>query len=756
MLRRLIILTVIAFVVGLLGCSRNPETAKKKYLQSGQRYMEKGKYQQAQIQFRTALELDPRFVEAYYQLAKANLALSQWSEAFAALKQTLALDSSRADAHLNIGQLHLAAREFDKAVEEAEAVIEADPKNPAAYQLLGAAYAAQQQSEKALRAFKTMVEIIPTSAAAYVNLALVEITMQHFSEAEGHLNKAAEVDPTFVLAYSNLASLYRLQNQVSAAEQLLQRGIERVPDAHELYLQQAEVEYGRGNKAAAATVLERLTNRDPKSVSSTLAVGEFYVRHGETDIGLREYQRSLSLNPKNDNLRNRIVDLYLDTGRTPEARSLNDEVLRRNPKDPIARIQHSRILIVAGQIDQALTELQRQVADTPDSATAHYFLGVAHWQSGRIAQANASFQDALRIDGNLYGAWRSLATLHFATQNLDLAEQYARHMVEAYPGDAMSHLLLGDILLKSKKTGLAREQYKHAQALERVNPAPHLGLAAVAMSEKKNTEAEREFELALRLNPQLTPALGQLADFYVATGQRAKALKRAQDYVSANTGDATAHYILGSLFLRGKQYKDARQELDRSIQLSPNLIPAYLALGKLHEEQNEADAAIAQYEVSLSLQPRVAPLITMVGNLYLDKGDVVKARQYYERALQVEPNFAPAAANLAWVYTKQRDNMEVALSLAQKAKQLQPDSASITDTLGWVHYHRGSYALAIPLLRECVQVSPEHAIYRYHLGMALLAADDKQKSKAELLAALRYKLPAEEEQKARQALSSLN
>ena len=53
------------------GCSGDPQKGKVKYLESGQHYMQKGKYQQAAIQFRNALKLDPRFVEASYQLAKA-------------------------------------------------------------------------------------------------------------------------------------------------------------------------------------------------------------------------------------------------------------------------------------------------------------------------------------------------------------------------------------------------------------------------------------------------------------------------------------------------------------------------------------------------------------------------------------------------------------------------------------------------------------------------------------------------------------
>ncbi len=67
------------------GCKKNPEVAKKKYLESGNEYMQQGKFQEARLQYRNALKLDPRFAEAYYQLAKADMSSSQWDEAFSNL-----------------------------------------------------------------------------------------------------------------------------------------------------------------------------------------------------------------------------------------------------------------------------------------------------------------------------------------------------------------------------------------------------------------------------------------------------------------------------------------------------------------------------------------------------------------------------------------------------------------------------------------------------------------------------------------------
>jgi tetratricopeptide (TPR) repeat protein len=146
----------------------------------------------------------------------------------------------------------------------------------------------------------------------------------------------------------------------------------------------------------------------------------------------------------------------------------------------------------------------------------------------------------------------------------------------------------------------------------------------------------------------------------------------------------------------------------------------------------------------------------MIGNMYLDKGDMETARKYYAQALASDSNFAVAIANTAWVDAQEGKDLDVALGMAEKAKSLEPDVPTITDTLAWVMYMRGNYANATPLLQECVQKTPDSAQFRYHLGMTLLASGQKAKGKEQLEAALRLNLNTANAQQAREALAQTN
>src|SRR5271156_1060265 len=130
---------VLAISIALLlgACSRDPQKAKIKYLAEGQKYMKKGQYGDASVEFRNALRLDPRFVDAYYQLAQADLAQRDWQGAYASLEKAIELDPTRLDARLDRGRLYLSARQFNNAEEEANFILKQQPSDVGAYQLLG-------------------------------------------------------------------------------------------------------------------------------------------------------------------------------------------------------------------------------------------------------------------------------------------------------------------------------------------------------------------------------------------------------------------------------------------------------------------------------------------------------------------------------------------------------------------------------------------------------------------------------------------
>jgi tetratricopeptide (TPR) repeat protein len=751
----------VAIVLGcgsllLCSCARNPQAAKAKYFAEGQKYMEKGRYGDAAIEFRNALRLDPRFVDAYFQLAQADLAEHNWSSAYASLEKTIEIDPTRLDARLDRGRLYLAARQFSNAEEEASFILKQQPNDVGAYQLLGAAMIGEQKPDKALAAFAKVTALRPKDPNAWVNLALVEISLQRLADAGQHFEKAVAVDPGSVQARVDLANFYRLQNQTPQAEQLLRDGITKTPDSTPIYIQLASILTSEGKTADAEAVLDALRKQVPKSADAAMAIGDFYFQRRQTDQALAEYRRGQSLDPKNIEIQKRMQDVYLTTNQVQQAMDLDKELLKEAPKDVFVRIDHGRLLIAQGQNLEASTYLEQVVADAAGTPQAHYYLAMAYWQNGNLERAHGALLDTLKASDGFPPALQALARLSLQERNSADAQIYAQELVQQSPADAEDRQLLAEALGRQGKLQPAEEQLLTAKRIAPNAGGPDLMLAELYAAEKKYGEAQKEFEAALQLEPHNITALAQMSDFLTSRNQEAEAFAAVQKYVASNPNDAKGHVILGSLDLQAKKYPDAQVEFQHAIQLDSRDVQPYIELGKVLEEQGQMDAAIAQYQKGLDIQPKYPALDTYIGNLYLAKDDLEMARKYYAQALSDDPNFAVAIANTAWIDAQEGKDLDVALSMAQKAKSMQPDVPSITDTLGWVLYKRDDYPAAVNMLEDCVHKVPSSGEFRYHLGMAFLGEGQKAKAKENLKSALQLKLSGDEAEKAHQAIAELN
>jgi tetratricopeptide (TPR) repeat protein len=329
-------------------------------------------------------------------------------------------------------------------------------------------------------------------------------------------------------------------------------------------------------------------------------------------------------------------------------------------------------------------------------------------------------------------------------------------LVQRFPASPEDRELLASAFARQGKIQAAAEQIATAEQVAPNDSAVHVMAAQIDSAEKKWPAAQKEFDTALQLDPHNTAALGQLAAFLTARGEPAQARDRVQQYVSANPNDPRGHIMLGALNFQAKNYEAAQSEFERSIHLDANDPQPYVRLGQVLEARGQTDQALSRYQKALELQPKFPPLNTYIGNLYLHKGDLETARKYYAQALAIDPNYAVAIANTAWVDAQENKDLDVALGMAQKAKSMDPDVPSITDTLAWVLYKRDNYAAAVPLLEDCVHKAPDSAEFHYHLGMALLGTGQKTKAKENLQAALRMNLDTDDAQKAQQTLAQLN
>jgi Flp pilus assembly protein TadD len=171
--------------------------------------------------------------------------------------------------------------------------------------------------------------------------------------------------------------------------------------------------------------------------------------------------------------------------------------------------------------------------------------------------------------------------------------------------------------------------------------------------------------------------------------------------------------------------------------------------------QNSHEKAIQELKNALKVNPKSFAAHMTLGSIYEQKGDQEAAKFQYREALNLEPQNPAAANNLAWNLAETGGDLDEALKLAQMAKDKLPKMTSVADTLGWVHYKKGSYAAAIDFLKECVSKEPKNATFQYHLGMAYFKNGRRAEARTSLSEALRLSPSFPGAEEAKQTLAKL-
>src|SRR5204863_6973117 len=136
------ILSCLLLLAATTSCSRDPNVIKARYLQNGNKYFDKGKYKEASIMYRTAIQKDQKFGDAYYRLALTDLKTEQPFAAVQSLRRAVELlkpeQRERMDARIKLADVYIdylekSSKREGEIVEEAERtaddLIKANPKS---------------------------------------------------------------------------------------------------------------------------------------------------------------------------------------------------------------------------------------------------------------------------------------------------------------------------------------------------------------------------------------------------------------------------------------------------------------------------------------------------------------------------------------------------------------------------------------------------------------------------------------------------
>ena len=714
----------------LTGCSRDPNVRKQKYFESGQRYYSEGKYREAIIQFLNATQVDSSFAAAHYQLAQSYMKLQDWQHAYQEVGRTLELQPDNYKAHADMANM-LAAdyvstanpSDISTAEEHTDLLLKKQPNDPDSHIAAANLLNAERKFPEAIAEIQKAIALDPTRGDSYLNLALVQTKVGQFDSAEANYKKAIDLNAQGENAHLALAAFYQSRGHYPEAEQQVQLVIAADPKDVNARASLAKLYMSQGKRADAEQFLNQVKRDFPKDSVAYRMLGDYYFAEGDLDKATAEYGSLHQQHPKDPEVSRNYVQLLILKNRLPEADQLNEAMLKSNGKDDQALTFRGEIQLQRNQINEAVQTLQGVVTRNPDTAVAHYQLGLALSRLGEPDRAGAEWQEAIRLRPNMVEADRALAALSLQKSDMAGLERYASEIIQLQPASSDGYALRSVSFMARKRYPAAELDARKAVEVAPQSPAGYLEMGDLNSLNHKNSEAINWYEQALSHDSNSIDALRGLANVYVSQKQPDKAISAINSHITTSPNNSSFYDLLGSVMLTKKDYSGAETAFRKAVQLNKNNVDAYVKLGQSQLARGATNETLATYAEATTANPKDPGLYVLTGIAYEHMHELDKAKAAYQTALQLKPDNPQASNNLAYVLLETNGSVDQALQLAQTARRNMPESSNVADTLGWAFYKKGVYESAIGMFQEAIKLAAknketDNPTYHYHLGLA--------------------------------------
>jgi tetratricopeptide (TPR) repeat protein len=391
------------------------------------------------------------------------------------------------------------------------------------------------------------------------------------------------------------------------------------------------------------------------------------------------------------------------------------------------RLVQSQRSIQSGDLSRARRTLQEILPHLPRDPRIYNFLGVIDAQEHQFAAAESNFLRAVQLAPRFTGAYLNLGRLYQDRGNEQGAVEKAlgvyRKLLEFDPDHAEANYQAAWLLNRVGKFDSSLEHLARLPA-EAQRSAALLALRCAddaALGRRAQAEAA-VVQLAVAddlTEADVLPVIGTLHDH--RAGDLATQLLEAlvQRAVVTTAGLQT----LARLQEEQGRFKEARESLDKDLQLEGPTSPVLIRLGKLAYQSRDLEGALGYLAHARDLEPRNAAIHFFFGIVCIELKLPPEARASLKEAVRLEPgnvyyNYALAAVLL------QEKKAEEAIPLFRKFRDARPDDPRGNFALGVAYFD----AYQLDVARKELQSAAAHVETRaganLYLGRLALRDDN--------------------------------
>ncbi len=412
--------------------------------------------------------------------------------------------------------------------------------------------------------------------------------------------------------------------------------------------------------------------------------------------------------------------------------------------------------LALNELEAAHQSLRKALEIDPSSPTAHHVMGAYHKSKGEeaLATKEANFVAAqiprpnpLKWDPRDIKLWRTLGPTHHAIQrittyarvgDLESVDMLSQALISDYPNNAD---LLSGIALIYLNSNQAEKALEYGQ--KAVKAAPNNAAAAAILS--SCFFDQKDYETALTYADKAITLDNQLPTGYIARSQVLEMLDRKDEAVAAikkaiEIQPANVNYYskVGEILYSQAKTEQAREYYIKALQIGESqqvfprhLMPVFLVVAQLEQQQNNSIAAKEYLNKALRIDASFEQAFSMLANILIDEGKENEAIEHCKAMAKQNPDIIGYAIRYGELLSKTGKPAE-AIEYLQQLVQKQPHNARVHFILGLILSQNGQQQEAITSLQKTLNTN-EQFQPAYTLLAQIFSTEGKRKEAIELL-----------------------
>lgn len=698
-----------------------------------------------------ATRLDPKNIEALITRADILGRENDLAGAMSALDAAVATDGRSARARLARAALLVSSNQLDKASADVEAIIASQPRLPAAVYYRSLIEARRGNYKAAYDYLQAIQATLGTYPPALYLYGMVSYQANNLEQARTALGSFLETNPDNLTARKVLGALTLRQGDAQQAVRILEPALKVGPDDSQLLMLLGSANMALGRAVEATQFFDRADELGAENPTLQTEIAINRIRLGDTDRALGDLRGALDRDPSLTQAHAALILAHIRKREFDQAKAVVADMRAKMPASPVPDHYAGTVALYERDMSAARQGFEAALGKQAEFIPSRLALGRIEASERKFDAAREHFSRALRSDPKNTEAMIYLAELHLLQDKADEAVRWMERAIAANPQAVGPRLRLVSLLLSRKQADRALVSARELISIAPSNPDAVDALARAQLATNDTASAVASYRRVADLLPQSAVAQHRLAGALIAANDRPgarRALMRAIDldgaYVPAQQDailleremsgpeaalalarqiasrrpdNPTGDMLVGALLFSEKRFAEATKAFEAAQAKAPSTA---IILRVFESRLRGGDAKGAEQTLAswLDRNPRDSAARFALASHLLSSGKQAEARAEHETLLKDTPNNPIMLNNLAWLL-REVDGAR-AVSLAEQAHKLAPQSPEIADTLAVILMSRGENARAVELLRPASDRAPNNAQIRLHLAQALV------------------------------------